>query len=82
MPADAEGIQNTGSQVRPLAGGGLSESHVIAHRADGFGVHGRSVAARGKAEGLETTTQRRGVLVCVSTRRRNWLVLVQSPGQT
>ena len=42
----------TGSQTRPLAGGGLSESHRIAHRASGFGVHGRSAAARGKAEGL------------------------------
>ena len=56
MAADAEGIQNIGSQVRPLAGGGLSEPHDIAHRADGFGMHGRSAAARGKAEGSEPTS--------------------------
>ena len=51
---------STGSQTRPLAGGGLSESHRIAHRASGFGVHGRSAAARGQAEGLA------GGICCVS----------------
>lgn len=36
-----------------LARDGLSETHVIAGRAVSFGEHGRSMTARGKAEGFD-----------------------------